>query len=116
MKLSTKAALYSCIIFLGAGYFSAKEKKRGRAALTISLIILIIYMFEAFHKAQLIAEKMLSGELPLFDISAITAEIPLTEGVVNPGLLMGISILFVMLWLFSIVDSYCLAKAKESEK
>ena len=114
MKLSTKAALYSFIVFPGAGYFIIKEKKRGTAVFIISIIVLIIYMFEAFHKAQIIAEKMVSGQLPLFDINVIRTEIPLIEGVVNPNLLVGISILLSMVWVLSIFDSFRLAKIKEA--
>ena len=113
MKLSTKAALYSFIVFPGAGYFIAKEKNRGLVAFVISTVIFIIYMFEAFHKAQIIAEKILSGQLPLFDLSRIRAEIPLTEGIVNPEFLMGVSILLGLVWFISIFDSFRLAKAKE---
>ena len=71
MKLSTKAALYSSIVFPGSGYFIVKEKIRGYIACSISFACLVIYIIEAFHKAQIIAHKIVNGEIA-YNISLVS--------------------------------------------
>ena len=109
MKLSTKAALYSAIVFPGAGYFIVKNKLRGGIALSISLGCLVVFMIEAFNKAQIIAGKIVSGEIP-YDINIIRDQIPLTPGVFATEFIMVTTICIALVWIVGGIDSYRLGK------
>lgn len=109
MKIETKAALYSAIVFPGSGYFFTKEKKRGYLCIATSLIILFILMKEAFYKAQIIANKIVFGEIPL-DINLIRELIHSTPGIYSENMLTLVYTTLFFVWLISIIDSYRLAK------
>ena len=64
MNTAGKAALYSAIVFPGSGYFFTQKKNRGWISMALSLVILGILMKEAWYKAQIIAQKIVMGEIP----------------------------------------------------
>ena len=105
MKLSTKAAIYSGIVFPGAGYFIVKKRVHGAASFLITFAGLTVVIIEAFHKAQIIAEKIVSGIIPA-DITLIREQILTTPGVFSAEMVSGISILIGFVWLVGIVDSW----------
>ena len=105
MKLSTKAAIYSGIVFPGAGYFIVKKSIHGAASFLITFAGLTVVMIEAFHKAQIIAEKIVSGVIPV-DITLIREQILTIPGVFSPEVVSGISIMIGLVWLIGIVDSW----------
>jgi len=109
MKVSTKALIYSLIVFPGSGYFIAKNKIKGCIVLSISLVCLAIFMIEAFHKAQIIAEKIVLGEIP-YDINVIREQIPQITGVFSYEFITATSICIGVVWIIATIDSYRVAK------
>jgi len=115
MKLSTSAVIYSTIVFPGAGYFVVGYKKRAIFALTISLICLGFLMVEAFHKAQIIAEKIVMGTIP-YDINIIREQIILTSGILDKQTITLITFCITTVWIVGIVDSYRIGRIQEKLK
>jgi hypothetical protein len=113
MKLKHKATLYSLLVFPGAGYFFLDRMQRGFVAMFLSLGGLAVLTVEAFHKAQVLAEKIVYGELP-YDINVIRQQIPLTPGVLDERLVIGITLSLLLLWLFACVDSYRIGQVLEA--
>ena len=112
MKTATKAALFSAIVFPGAGYFVVKKNVRGVVASLITLAGLSIMMVEAYQKAQIIAEKIVAGIIPL-DIQIIREQIMITPGNLSPDVVMYLSISVGVVWLFGIIDSYRIGKSQQ---
>ncbi|UZE95480.1 hypothetical protein [Alkalimarinus alittae] len=110
MKIATKAALFSAVVFPGAGYFVVKRRGRGVVVLTISIVGLAMLMVEAYIKAQIIAEKIVRGVIPV-DIQVIRDQLVLAKGVLSPETAMGISLTIGAVWIFSIVDGYRIGRA-----
>jgi len=113
MKLSTKAAIYSALVFPGAGYFVVKKTVHGAVAFLITFVGLALVMVEAFHKAQIIADKMVAGAIPL-DIGVIREQILTTPGVFSATVVSAISIVIGVVWLGGIIDSWRIAKRGEA--
>ncbi|HEX5125238.1 MAG TPA: DUF6677 family protein, partial [Rhodocyclaceae bacterium] len=63
MKKSSKALLFSALIFPGAGHLVLKRYARGIALLVPSIVALIVICNDAMQKASSIADKILSGEV-----------------------------------------------------
>lgn len=109
MKTSTKAAIYSAIVFPGAGFFIVNSKLRGFLALTVTLGCLAMVMYDAFHKAQIIANKIVSGEIP-YSVNAIIRQIDSTQGMLTPQLMTIISSTIVVVWLWGVVEAFRIGK------
>ncbi len=105
MKLSMKAALYSGLLFPGAGYFVVQKKLRGSVALLVTIAGLSIIIIESIHKAQIIAEKIVSGAIQL-DVKVLRQQILETPGIFNPDLLSGVYFIIGLVWFVGIVDCY----------
>jgi len=111
MKTATKAALFSAIVFPGAGYFVVQRRVQGAIAFLITLTGLSIMMVEAYQKAQIIAEKIVAGIIPL-DIQVIREQIVLTSGNLSPEIATYLSLSIGAVWLFDIIDSYRIGRAQ----
>ena len=105
MKLSTKAAIYSGIVFPGAGYFVVKKNTHGVVSSLITIAGLVVVVIGAFHKAQIIADKIIAGVIP-FDVALIREQIFITPGLFSPDAVSLISIVIGAIWLVGIVDSW----------
>ncbi len=112
MKLSTKATLFSSIIFPGAGYFVLDRYKQGLAFIVATLAGLGVIFYDAWHKAQILAEKILLGDIA-FDIAIIRERIALLPDTVDSKLLTAIYCAIILLWLIGIIDSYRTGRARE---
>lgn len=115
MKLSVKVLIYSGLVFPGAGYFILKKKLRGVMAFAITFSCLLFIITEVFHRANIIAEKIIRGEI-VYDIAVIREQILLTPGSLSEGAMNTLSILIGMVWLFSMLDSYYLARRQEASR
>ena len=113
MKLSTRALIYSGLVFPGAGYFVVKKTVHGAIAFLITFIGLVVVMIEVFHKAQIIAEKIVMGVIPI-DISVIREQILVTPGMFNISVVSAVSVVIGLVWLVGVVDSWRLAKQEEA--
>lgn len=111
MKTATKAALFSAIVFPGAGYFVVQRRVQGAIAFLITLTGLSIMMVEAYQKAQIIAEKIVAGVVPL-DVQVIREQIILTPGNLSPEIATYLSLAIGAVWLFSIIDCYRIGRAQ----
>ncbi len=114
MKLPMKAALYSGLVFPGAGYFVVQKKLRGFVALLISIAGLSVIIMESIHKAQIIAEKIVSGAIP-FDIKIVQQQIFETPGIFSPDLLSGVYTVIGLVWLIGIVDGYRIGRIVQAK-
>lgn len=112
MKRSTKAALFSGLIFPGLGHMILKQYLRGSILMLTGLIALSVIVAVAVNRALAVMERIDSGEVPL-DTGAITELASSSVGSADNSI---VNISFVVLvgcWLFGIVDSHRLGKAQE---
>ena len=114
MKLPLKAVLFSTLVFPGAGYFLVNKPKRGIVVILVILGALGTVMLEALHKAEIIAQKIVGGEMP-YDVSVILQQIDMTEGRFSPDFIAGLSLIIGAIWLLGIIDAYRLGKAMETK-
>ena len=123
MKLPIKAALYSALVFPGAGYFILQRNKQATAFLLMTLIGLAGLAYEPvsqmpslIKKTQLIAEKIAYGQLPM-DLTVIAPmirkDIISTLDSASPTLIGSISIVLGFLWIIGILDCYRLGQSKQ---
>jgi hypothetical protein len=114
MKLSTKAALYSGLVFPGTGYFFIANKKKAWGCIALSLLCFASLMSEAIFKANIIAQKIIYGEIP-YHIKTIREQILLVEGKFSESTLTGIMLIFIAVWIFSTIDGYIQARKVGNE-
>ncbi len=114
MKLSTRAALYSALVFPGAGYFVVKKPVYGSIAFLITFAGLAVVVTEAFHKAQIIAEKIVTGAIPA-DIGEMREQMLAIPGVFSPEVVSGVTVIIGLVWLVGVVHGYQLG-ARIAEK
>jgi hypothetical protein len=112
MKLSIKAVMFSAIVFPGAGYFVVDRKIKGIASLVITIGCLLVIMIDVYHRANIIAEKIIYGVIPN-DIVAIREQILLTPGNMTPELISSLSMVVGLIWVVSIVDGYLIGRRIE---
>ncbi len=115
MKHSTKAALYSAFIFPGAGYFCVNSMIKGLSALIATMGCLGVFFYEAFFRAQVIAEKIVSGQIPP-DYFAIRSEIYTTPGVVSEQTISTLTYLLITLWIIGILDAYRIGRKSDKKE
>jgi|SRR5690606_7428086 len=104
MKLSVKAALFSGLVYPGAGFFLLKRywlMLLFALPATLAFGYLLHYVMDV---AQVIAERIVNGEIPA-DMFAIRSAIKSALAEDNP-LLTTAKIAFLVSWLGSIAVSY----------
>jgi hypothetical protein len=109
MKVTTKAVLYSLLVFPGAGYFTVRQRLKGFSCMGITLVCIAAIMQDVFYKAQIITDKITKGEIPL-DLFIIREQIDATTGVLDSSTVTVIYLTLITIWLVGIVDAYRLAK------
>jgi len=125
LKLSIKAALYSALVFPGAGYFILQRNKQAIAFLLLTLVGLAGIAYEpvkqiplVIQKTQLMAEKIAYGQLPM-DLTVIVPmirqDILNTLDSANPTLISNISIALGILWFIGVFDCYRSGRQKEND-
>lgn len=77
--------------------------------MAISLACITVIMQDIYYKAQVIANKIASGEIP-FDPLVISEQIDATAGTIDSSITTAIYLILMAVWLVGIVDSYRLAK------
>ena len=112
MNKSTKAALLSALVFPGAGHFYLKKHITGAILAVAALGSLCLVVANMVEKAQQIADKILSGEVPL-DVAAIT-ELLSKQPVGAEAQIVNIAwVVLIISWLLGIVDSYRIGLGQE---
>ena len=105
--------MYSGLVFPGAGYFILEKKRRGIMSFSITIGCLLFIMAEVFHRATIVAEKLVQGGLA-YDISSIREQILLTPGSLSDGTMNALSMMIALVWLISLLDGYYIANRMES--
>jgi len=103
MKKSMKAALWSGLVFPGAGHFVLKRTARGMVFFVPTVLALIYVVNDMLQRAAAIAEKILSGAVST-DVTAITALV--ATGGNESTMLQVAEYVLLACWVAGIVDSY----------
>jgi hypothetical protein len=105
MTRSTKAALLSGLVFPGLGHVFLKQYLRGSILILVALVSLSAIVKIALQQAQLIVDRVVSGEVPL-ETGAI-AELVTRSSNGSDDLLSTVSmVVLIGCWLIGIIDSY----------
>jgi hypothetical protein len=108
MKKSFKAALYSTLIFPGAGLWWLKRYWLASSFIVPALVICAYVLRETVAVANLLSEQISDGSLPL-DVVPLTRAVEQTVQQLTLEL-SGAIWLFVLCWLLSVAVSYLLGK------
>ena len=112
MKKSTKAALFSALIFPGAGLLWLKLYLRA-AIFMIPAVGISYYIFrEAMKIAHTLSDKITTGLIPL-DASRLLTEVHIMTEQLKVNL-SDATWLFIICWVLSISSSYFAGKKLES--
>ena len=98
-----KAALWSGLVFPGAGHFVLKRYARGMVLFVPTVLALIYVVNDMLQRAAAIAEKILSGAAST-DVTAITALVA-ADGSESTMLQLAGYVLLVC-WIAGMIDSY----------
>lgn len=104
MRQSIKAALFSTLLFPGAGHFALKRYLRGLVFFVPALLCILFLIGYVFSEASLIAEQMSNGTLPM-DPEAIARQVTNPPGETQIKL-QAASWIFIACWIIAIVDSF----------
>jgi len=110
-----KATLISALVFPGGGHFYLKKHFTGALLAGISLVCLYLLMSVAMEAAQVISQKILSGEIPL-DILRIRKEIYTQSAAIGSTRGEVATWLLIICWLVGIADSYRLSRQQEQTR
>jgi hypothetical protein len=105
MQQSYKAALFAALIFPGSGHLLLKHYPAGLLFAGTSLACLGALIFRAIEIAQVISDKILSGEIPL-DIQRLSAEIGAQSAADGSTLASVATWVLVFCWVASAVDAF----------
>lgn len=112
MRISTKAALLSGLVFPGLGHLVVKQYLRGAILISLALASTVVILRQAMQQAQDIVDRIVSGEIPL-ETGAISEQVANASNG-SGGMLVNISFfVFFVCWLFGMVDSYRLGRAQD---
>jgi hypothetical protein len=112
MTQSMKATLISALVFPGGGHFYMKKHLVGALLAGISLICLYLLVATAVEAAEIISQKILSGEIPL-DVFRIRAEIYEQSAASATGTTGIATWALAICWLVGIADSFRLGRKQE---
>jgi hypothetical protein len=112
MKLSTKAALLSGLIFPGIGHFVLKQYFRASVLAFSALAAFSVVVKSAFQRALTIVDRINSGDIPV-DTGAISEMVSNSARGADSFLANTALIVLGICWLIGIFDSYRLGVAQE---
>jgi len=113
MSKSSKAVLLSALVFPGAGHFYLNRKITGSVLAVSALFSIVSGILE---RAQLIADKIVSGEIQP-DMTIITELVSRQPAGTEAQSLNIATIILIISWVIGVVDSYRIAHvAKSNEK
>ena len=115
MKRSTKAVLFSGLIFPGLGHMILKQYVRGSILMLATLIALSVIITVATRRALSVVESINSGEMPL-DAAALTELASSSMSGADNSTVNFSLIVIVLCWLIGMVDSYRLGITQEKKK
>jgi hypothetical protein len=109
VQKSIQAALFSALIFPGCGHFWLRRYRTGVVLLAITVTALGFLLNYAMTQAQLIADQILAGDLPLDPVLIAERVSAATRGAYSPANRYALAALLVC-WIIGIVDSYRLGR------
>jgi hypothetical protein len=116
MKKSLKAALFSGLIFPGAGHFLLRHYLRGMIFFVPSLISFVFIADNSKRKAWAIVDKIVQGEVPL-DLQSILSLVSASTTGPEAAMLNTAQWIMTLCWVISVIDSYRLGNiADQSDK
>jgi len=115
MTPALKATLISALVFPGGGHFHLKKYFAAALLAGISLVCLYLLVSTAVEAAQVISQKILSGEIPL-DIVRIRAEIYRQTAASGSTTTEIATWLLVICWLVGMADSFRLGRKQEQAR
>ena len=114
MKKSTKAALYSALIFPGAGLYLLTHYVRG-SVFFIPALLAILYIINGFRAVMSeLSEKLKLDPYGLLDITRLLHDITASINLHIPLYHQAIS-LFIVSWIISTISSYFAGKKQETD-
>ena len=112
MKKSTKAVLFSALVFPGTGHLFLKKYLSGTLLIGAVLVAFYFLVTKAVEKAQHIADLITSGEIQP-DIASVTEMITKSPTGSEGQLLNIATIALVIAWLIGIFDSYRVGRTQD---
>lgn len=109
MQRAVSAALWSALVFPGAGHLYLRRPLRACAFLAPSLVAGYLFFGELMRRAETLADQLLAGKMPL-EPAAIAARLEEQGGSSGMTNLLGV-VLFAC-WVAAIVDSVLVARAQ----
>ncbi|MCP4984366.1 MAG: hypothetical protein GY935_28175 [Gammaproteobacteria bacterium] len=111
MSNSLKAALFSTLVFPGAGHFFLKKPIQGFILAAITVASICVLMVRIIEISQQISDRILSGEIP-YDIARISEEV--SKQVAGSFQLTDFTTwILIICWLVGIADSYRVGRLQE---
>lgn len=112
MKESVKAALWSIFIFPGSGHFYLKKPLVGTFAAGMTIAALVVILAKMMERASQIADKIVTGEVPL-DLAVIT-ELVSKQSEMDQSLGVEMaSYALLAIWVVAAIDAYRLGRIKD---
>ncbi|MGJ8692124.1 MAG: hypothetical protein ACSHW0_06545 [Thalassotalea sp.] len=110
MTKSTKAVLFSALLYPGAGHYLLKKYISAAIFALLFSVPLFLVMSDIIAKAKQVADKITRGEIPL-NIDAISASLTSITG--PDAQTLNYQIYFmVIIWVIAIVDTYRISRQK----
>lgn len=105
MKLSVKAALWSGLVFPGAGQFSLKRYLRGLIFFVPAMLSVAFIVDNSMRHAMSIVDQIERGEVTLDpdDIARLISFTPASSELLMLNIAQWI---FIACWISSIIDAY----------
>lgn len=113
MKLSTKAALLSGLVFPGVGHLVSRTYIRAGALAISASVAMYVILSISVRQAMLVVDQITSGEVPLD--SNISELIAATSNAADDRTANFALLAFGLLWLIGIVDSWRLGAALDEK-
>ena len=110
MKMSVKAALFSGLVFPGAGHLILKRYARAFVLCALTLLALCFIVNDVMLKASAIADKILSGAVSA-DATAIIALV--ADSGVESNMVDIAGYVILACWIAGILDSYRIGRMKD---
>ena len=111
MTKSTKALLWSALVFPGTGHLFLKYYFRGGALIALSLVSLWVLVVQATHQASAVLDKIQldGGMLDLNSVSTLVARASQPSDNFSATIA---SIVLLGCWIIGMLDAYRLGKKK----
>ncbi len=111
MNKALKVTLLSAFIFPGIGHFSLKKPLRGTLLAGIATACLYLLISRTVALALQIVDKIQHGEVQP-DVLSISELVARQSSASNDQMLTIAAVVFLVCWLFGIVDSYRIAHSE----